>query len=88
MSMKTEIPKKVVKMLWDVTEVCKTLTTQNLVAAARNNDIKITQEDLQKLVYIVNSTCEQVSLNSSRNFENQLAEMVSKEIDSKSSKTK
>ena len=88
MSMKTEIPKKVAKMFWDVTEVCKTLTTQNLVAAARNNDIKITQEDLQKLVYIVNSTCEQVSISSGRNFENQVAEMVEREINSKSSKTK
>lgn len=88
MSMKTEIPKKVAKMLWDVTEVCKTLTTQNLISAARNNDIKITQEDLQKLVYIISSTCEQVSLNSSRNFENQLTEMVTQEINSKSSKTK
>ena len=86
--MKTEIPKKVVKMLWEVTEVCKANTTQNVIAAAKANDIKITHEDLQKLVYIVNSSCEQVSVNSARNYENQVTELVSKELDTKSSKTK
>lgn len=86
--MKTEIPKKVIKMLWDMAEVCKTQTTQSVISSAKANDIKITHEDLQKLVYIINSTIESVCINSARNFETRVAEMVEQETSSKSSKTK
>ena len=86
--MKTEVPKKVVKMMWDLAEMCKTTTVQNIITAAKANDIKLTHADLQKISYIVTSSCEQVSMNSTRNFENQITEMVANELALKSPKAK
>lgn len=83
--MKTEIPKKVIKMMFDMSEVAKTQTMKNVISAAIANDIKITHEDLQKLTYIVNSSIDTVCINSTKNFETRLAEMVEHETNSKSS---
>jgi hypothetical protein len=83
--MKTEIPKKTVKMFYEMSEVAKTQTVENIIKAARSNDIKITKDDMQKLAYIVNSTIDSVCMNSTQNFENRLTEMVEQEAGSKSS---
>lgn len=86
--MKTEIPKKAVKMFYEMSEVAKTQTVTNIIQAAKSNEIKMTHEDLQKLAYIVNSSIDAVCMSSTQNFENRLVDMVAAENGSKSPKTK
>lgn len=66
-------------------DVAKAETIQTIIAAAKSNEIKITHEDLQKITYIVNSSIDAVCMNSTRNFENRISEMVANEVNSKSS---
>lgn len=82
--MKSDLPKRTLKMMWDVSEVSKIEASKNIILSAKNNDIKLTHEDLQKLLYIVSSTIDKVYIDASKNFEGQISKLVEAELDSKS----
>lgn len=86
--MKSNLPKKFSKMLWDYSEAARDMAVQNVVISAKKNEIKLSHEDLQKLSYIISSTIDQVCMDASRNFENRISELVSEELSSKSSSKK
>lgn len=86
--MKSDLPKRSLKMMWDVSEVSKIEVQKNIISTAKQNEIKITHEDLQKLIYVVSSTIDKVYIDASKNFETQMTKLLEEEVSSKSSKSK
>lgn len=81
-----ETVQKISRLIWDYSETCKTQVVQNIIQAARQNEVKLTNEDLQKLIHIVNSSVEQIGLQSSSAFEMQVERQIGSLIDRQSSK--
>jgi len=63
---------KVVRMMQELVDACKMQATQNVVSAARTNEIKVTNEDMQKIVYLINSSVENIVFGSQRLFEDRI----------------